>query len=274
MGSTEKTPEQSPDCKQGFLQWLGQLPGIKPIVLATACLTGGILGCTSDNDNTDRSTVRDVENKETVPIKLENEALLDRGIIRIGIRSNVEEKKRIRGVIKNALRIVLADPELAKTYAQSKTVEHLVVPDIAKALKKIAALHPEQLQHLDVSKEVSLAAHGDAYTIAIETLNADGKLLEVENYMLLKASLVQQKNYPQLVVTLDHECRHMMFRGKHLSRRDEEVQVYTSGINRMERVANVLKKQGGEDEELGKRILTEALPMHRERLHTWKQFKK
>lgn len=92
---------------------------------------------------------QNVQKVEEVPIELEDEKLLDHGVIRVGISSNAEEKERIRESIKRALRIVLADTELAEAYGNSKAVEHLVVPDIAETLKQIIALAPEQFRHLD-----------------------------------------------------------------------------------------------------------------------------
>lgn len=208
-----------------------------------------------------------------VSLELADEKLLDHGVIRIGIISDAAEKERIRDQLKRALRFVLADTDLAIAYGNSKTVEHLVVPDMAETLKKIAGLAPNQFQHLDFDREVSQSAHGDAYTVAIETVDPQGKLLAVQNFMLISAPLVQPENYPQLIVTLDHECRHIMLRGKRLSRREEELQVYTSGIERMTKVAQVLQKRGGENAELGKKILTEALPVHQIRLNTWRRAK-
>ncbi len=213
--------------------------------------------------------VPEVAQQNLIPLELEDETLLDHGVIRVGIVSNAAEKQRIRGQIKRALRIVLADPDLAKAYAQSKTVEHLVVPDIAETLRQIITHNPEQFQHVDVSREILQSAHGDAYTVAVETVSPEGELLAVQNFMLMRAPLVQPDNFSQLVVTLDHECRHILLRGLRLPRRDEELQVYTAGIARMERVAETLISRGGEDAELGRNILNEAIPVHKERLITW-----
>ncbi len=217
--------------------------------------------------------VPEVAQQNLIPLELKDETLLDHGVIRVGIVSNAAEKQRIRRQIKRALRIVLADPDLAKAYRNSKAVEHLVVPDIAQTLRQIITMAPEQFEHLDIDREVLQSAHGDAYTIAVETVGQDGQLLAVQNFMLMRKPLVQPENYPQFVVTLDHECRHIMLRGKRLPRRTEELQVYTSGIERMTKVAHALQVRGGEDVELGRRILTEALPIHRERLKTWEQAK-
>ena len=77
-----------------------------------------------------------------VSLELADEKLLDHGVIRIGIISDAAEKERIRDQLKRALRFVLADTDLAIAYGNSKTVEHLVVPDMAETLKK----SPDSLQ--------------------------------------------------------------------------------------------------------------------------------
>lgn len=229
------------------------------------------VGCQSRDAVAPRSTAveQDAHKREEVPIELKDEKLLDHGVIRVGIRSNAEEKERIRGSIKRALRIVLADPDLAEAYGNSKTVEHLVVPDISETLKQIITTAPEQFQHVDIDREISQSAHGDAYTVAVETVSLEGKLLAVQNFILMREPLILPENFPQLVVTLDHECRHILLRGQRLPRREEEILVYSAGIERMEQVARTLQQRGGEDAELGQRIITEALPVHQKRLGTW-----
>jgi len=89
----------------------------------------------------------------------------------------------------------------------------------------------------------------------------------------MREPLIRPENFPQLVVTLDHECRHILLRGQRLPRREEEMQVYAAGIERMEQVARTLQQRGGEDADLGQRIINEALPVHRQRLDTWERQK-
>jgi len=258
----------SADSRRAFL---GQLAAA-----GVSSALGSLIGCSASKDSAPQRkqpAAKNTHESEDAPIELADDTLLNHGVIRVGIKSNEEEKRRIRGEIKRALRIVLADSDLAVAYAQSKVVEHLVVPDLAQTLRQIIALAPDQFQQFDVEREIAQSAHGDAYTVAVETVGPDNKLLVVQNFMLLRAPLVQPENYPQLVVTLDHECRHIMLRGKRLSRPEEEIQVYTSGIGCMERVSRTLQKRGRGDAEIGRRILSEVLPIHRERLNSWKQIR-
>jgi len=252
---------------------------LKVTSLGGAAFVLHAIGCQSRDvmepkKKVDDGVLKVTEQNVEVPLELEDETLLNHGVIRVGIVSNAAEKQRIRGQIKRALRIVLADPDQAKAYRNSKTVEHLVVPDIAETLRQIIASNPEQFQHVDVNREISQSAHGDAYTVAVETVNPEGELLAIQNFMLMHASLIEPDNFPQLVVTLDHECGHILLRGKQMHRREEELQVYTAGIARMERVAKALNDRSDEDAEIGRRILNDVLPVHRQRLNAWRRIGK
>lgn len=193
--------------------------------------------------------------------------LLAKGVIRIGVRSSPEEKERVRGAIRKALSIVLTDPALAAVYGKSDVVEHIVVPDVREALVGALLLADPTGRR---ANEVSEPEDGAAYTLAIETQEKDRSLVHVHNFMFLRAELLDPDAEPQLLMTLDHECRHMLRRGRGLSRSAEEREVYTEGISRMQRLARKLQERGGNDAELGRRLLSEAIPAHMERLSTWK----
>jgi hypothetical protein len=196
--------------------------------------------------------------------------ILERAIIRIGVRSSPQEKERMRAGIKRALGIVVADPSLAETYARADVVEHIVVPTLLQALRDLKNLSPQDFAALDPERE---AGHGDgdAYTVAIEHRGPQGQLLSSKNYMLLREELLRPENFAQFLITLDHECRHMKFLGMGLARSEEERRVYTEGIRRMKRVAQALQSRGGDDAVLGRKMIEEAIPVHERRLLTWQR---
>ena len=212
--------------------------------------------------------VGDADPPGKVPLEVADRTLLDRGIIRIGAKTAPGEKQRMKDTIRRALTIVLADPELAAAYGQSDVVEQIIVDDLLESLRFLANRYPKDFGNLDLEKE---AKHGDAYSVAIEERGIDDRLLGHKNYILLREGLFQPEKFPQLLVTLDHEVRHIGARGKGHSRRAEEQQVYRQGIARMQKVARALQARGGDEAELGRRIEKEALPIHNQRLLSWER---
>lgn len=198
--------------------------------------------------------------------------LVQKSKIRISVQSSPAEKERMRALIRSTLGIVLSDPVLAEAYDQSSEIEQIVVPDLLEALREAERMMPEALQ--GIGQEVN-ANHGDAYTIGIEDREPNStRVLDHKSFMLLRKTLLEPGNEHSLLMTLDHEVRHIAFRGKGLLRRDEEEQVYTQGIARMRRVGMRLQAGGKEDADLGDRIMNIAIPKHQARLRSWNRMKR
>ncbi len=244
------------------------------ISAAIVAIVGSVILLTLPNENQQGVKIDQKQSTTAEPhevsdaIEGADPTLVMKSTINIGVTSTPDEKQRMRDVIRKTLTIVLSDPQLSKVYATSAHVEQSVTSDLVSTLREISKLPFKEVAHLNPEKE---SAHGDAYTLATEDrdpMNDD--LLEHKQFMFLRQELLDEGNEHRLLMTLDHELRHIKERGKDLPRASEEVLVYTTGIERMRKVAHALMKRGGEDGVIGVKMLSEAVPIHEQRLNSWK----